>query len=123
MTWWGVAAQRPHLVEPLLRFLERNVDNFCYNVVPEARDPAGCGPGSGDVASTLAGPSAHAGYVAVGRIEVGHHDPGGPTHLVEPPGPLGDLVQVLLFSRPPSRFRAYWVMQLVFVFGVRSFIY
>lgn len=56
MTWWSVsAANRLQLLEPLLSFLERHVQDFCMNVVPEARDDC-------DMKSfpkTLAGPSAH----------------------------------------------------------------
>lgn len=92
MTWWSVAgANRPQLIEPLLRLLERNAGDFCANVVRAARDPKGC-TGTGPFA-TLAGPSAHTGYVSIGRIEVGHGTPekSNPDRSIEPPGPLGDL--------------------------------
>jgi hypothetical protein len=119
MTWWGVSnANRVALVEPLLRFLERHVQDFCNNVVPEARVPPDChiqGVGAGEpplaplTLLTLAGPSAHTGYVAVGRIETGHGDPSTPEKSIKPPGPLGDLVWALvqvhdawLFSRNES---------------------
>jgi hypothetical protein len=78
MTWWSVAgANRLQLMQPLTRFLQRNVHSFCDNVVPAARP--GC-TGS-HAPPTLAGPSAHTGYVAVGRIEVGHGDPVSPAAL------------------------------------------
>ena len=95
MTWWHVAgANRASLVEPLLRFIESVASDLCQNVVAAARDPdcSGAGP-----FQTLAGPSAHTGYLSVGRIEVGHHDPGcsSTDRCIEPPGPLGDLVWTL----------------------------
>ena len=101
MTWWSVVgANRVQLIEPLLSFLEMHVDDFCLNAVLVARDP-GCRAtpahlhGRKSTFKTLAGPTAHTGYVAVGRIQVGHHDPGSSNHTVLPPGPLGDLVWTL----------------------------
>lgn len=90
MTWWSIAgANRPQLIEPLLHLLEQNAGDFCENVVSAARDPKGCA-GAGPFA-TLAGPSAHTGYVSIGRIQVGHGTPSTPDRSIEPPGPLGDL--------------------------------
>jgi len=71
--------------------------DLCQNVVAAARDADCSGHGP---FQNLAGPSAHTGYMAVGRIETGHHDPpkwhGNPDRSVEPPGPLGDLVWTLV---------------------------
>lgn len=97
MTWWGVAgADRVSLVLPLLRFLERNTPDFCANVVAAAQGPHSCDCTTDNCTfRTLAGPSAHTGYVAVGRIETGHHNPGDQNKSIVPPGPLGDLVWAL----------------------------
>lgn len=100
MTWWSVAgANRPQLIEPLLRLLERNAPSYCENVVAAARDPQGCQPrSSGTPFAALAGPSAHTGYISQGRIQVGHGTPSGASNRnrsIEPPGPLGDLVWTL----------------------------
>ena len=62
--WSVVAANRVQLMEPLLAFLEARKQDFAANVIPAARDPK-------SPFGMLAGPSAHTGFVAVGRIEVG----------------------------------------------------
>ena len=107
MTWWSVVgANRVQLIEPLLSFLEMHVDDFCLNVAPAARDPSCHAAATAAAAGeqqrfgptqykTLAGPTAHTGYVAVGRIQVGHGDPDSTNHTALPPGPLGDLVWTL----------------------------
>eukprot|EP00658_Telonema_sp_P-2_P029553 TRINITY_DN22470_c0_g1_i2.p1 TRINITY_DN22470_c0_g1~~TRINITY_DN22470_c0_g1_i2.p1 ORF type:complete len:537 (-),score=61.00 TRINITY_DN22470_c0_g1_i2:185-1795(-) len=88
-SWWGVAqANRVPLVVPLLRFVEKHVVDLCENVL----GASGCSNTSWDM---LAGPSAHTGYVAVGRIQVGHGTPVSLNNSIQPPGPLGDLVWLL----------------------------
>ena len=83
------------------------------NVEPEARVPPDCkivgnyreGTGVHLPSLTLlvlAGPSAHTGYVAVGRIETGHGDPSSPQKSILPPGPLGDLVWALVQVQMPN---------------------
>eukprot|EP00035_Acanthoeca_spectabilis_P002600 m.88540 g.88540 ORF g.88540 m.88540 type:complete len:961 (+) comp11655_c0_seq1:149-3031(+) len=106
MTWWSVVgANRVRLIDPLTRFLQRHAGDFCENVVAEARGPEGCQCTGGDCSYTsLAGPSAHTGYVAVGRIETGHHNPGDENRSIVPPGPLGDLVWALTNIEQAWRF-------------------